>query len=244
MTNYDIDEFIFPRYYNTKYHEEICKNNQTDCKNELKVYSDLTEIRSHNFNIYQLAKELTKKHGSNSAFFEFAHFLVLNDYNQFYDLLREGVRKKYRNKTSFQYNYSGTKLRYSLDGDADFRYAESLVSAISLVDCLNKTFLESKLSVLDPKWTRTLATVFNNRAGKSIFNTEYTLSINQHYAENIKARTKNVNVNKDYGYVSHVRDGDIGSDSKPDNVLKYSIQSVRIDVEYLYFIVKIAEKFV
>jgi hypothetical protein len=77
MTNFDIDEIIFPRFYNTKLAEYLDKNNKTDCKKELYFYSK--SIHSHKFNIYELAKKLTTINGKNSAYFEFSHFLVLND---------------------------------------------------------------------------------------------------------------------------------------------------------------------
>ncbi len=78
---------------------------------------------------------------------------------------------------------------------------------------------------------------------KSIFNTELTLSINQHYAEDVKSKSKRIRVPIDFGYVNHVRDEDLGSGVKPHNILKYSIQSIRIDVEYLNYMVKISNRF-
>ncbi len=98
-------------------------------------------------------------------------------------------------------------------------------------------------SVLDAKWTRLLGTVFTKRAGKSIFNTEHTMSINQHNANEIKAYTKKIDVPISFGYVSHARDMNIGSKVRSEDVLSNYIKAILIDVEYMNFIAKISDHF-
>jgi hypothetical protein len=241
MTNYDIDEIIFPRFYNTNLAQALDKSNKIDCKRELDSYSKTT--RSYQFNIYELAKKLKTIHGADTAFFAFPHVLVLNEYEQMYSLLRKAVQESKTN-TSFEYNFKFLtfgflKIRYSINSEADLEYAKSLVRAIDYVSCLNRTFLEAKQDVFDPKWTRTLATVFPKQLGKPIFNTEHTFSVTPHYADNYAPGTKAIYVPIDFGYVNHIRDRDIFD---PD-ILHYSVQSIKIDIEFLNFIVKISDHF-
>jgi hypothetical protein len=243
MTNYDIDEIIFPRYHNTTYIKHFNKSNKSDCKRELRDYSESREARNHHFNIYELAKSLNQIYGSNSACFHFGHFLLLNDYDQMYGLLRKEAEKN-AIKSSFLYDYKNrTKIRFMLKDETHLEYAKSLALAVNYVTCINETFLESKRDVLDIKWTRSLGTIFTKRSGKSIFNTEHTLSIHQHSAHQTKPKSKRVSVPFDFGYTSHLRDGDIGSKIRKEEVLSLWIDLIRVDVEYMNFIVKISDKF-
>jgi hypothetical protein len=103
--------------------------------------------------------------------------------------------------------------------------------------------LKSRLHQLDPKWTRAVATAFENRRGKSLFRTEMTYSVNQHFSYQTKIGTNGIMVNDDFGLLAHFRDSDVPSSIVPDNVLKASIKSVRVDVEFLYFVINVTNGF-
>jgi hypothetical protein len=240
MTNYDIDEIIFPRAFDTFYNEEIYKNNRTNCASEITVFHELNQVKYHQYNIYQYAKRLKNKYPL-TANFHFEHVLFLAEYDMFYDLLVEAVQ----NKTDYiQYNGKyGCKLNYSLKKDKDYEYTRSLIAAMDFSRCLNRTFLQKLNGTIDPLWTRSVGTIFNNRAGKSIFDTEYTSSINQHFTNSVKSGGHATDLPISFGFVSHFRNIDVFSQHGSDNILRYTIREVQVDVEYLYFLVNISSRF-
>jgi hypothetical protein len=177
---------------------------------------------------------MKKNHGGNVAFFHFPHYLFLRDHVQFREQLENAHNQ---NLQSFSYNDNGeniTRLIYEMQRR---EYAKSLIEAWSLTDCLVKLYFPANKTSVDKKWTRVLATKFNNRMGKSIFDTQLTVSINQHYANEIRPEAKKVFLTEDYGYAAHFRDTDVASEQKPDNIMKFKITDATIDVEFLYFLI-------
>jgi hypothetical protein len=240
MTNYDIDEIIFPRHFETKYSQEIYKNKKTDCKNETYSFNELQEVKSHEYNIYKLAKHLSEQ-SPNTANFQFQHALFLAEYDMFYDVLAKALQNK---ADTVKYDGSNkAKLRYSMSSEEDFEYGQSIIAAMDFSRCLNKTFFEKRADVLHPLWTRSVSTKFDNRAGKSIFNTEFTLSVNQHYPNSVKSGSQSSTLPMHYGFSSHFRNVDVFTEWGRDNIMKYSIHEIRVDVEYLYFLANVSSRF-
>jgi hypothetical protein len=243
MTNLDVDEVIFPRYHSMKHHLEMNKRElDSNCSVEYSLFRNSPEIKTHDYDLNFMIERMTEEHGSNVAFFHFSHYLFLSDFEQFYDLLQKSIAHK---KTCFMYNAHfshDTNLNFEL-GEDYIEYGKSILRAKNLTECLYEIHLKRKANVLDKKWTRALATMFNNRAGKSIYNTQLTVSINQHLANAIMTESRRVNVPDVDAYVGHFRDTDVASHAPPTNILNFSIRDVTIDVEYLYFLVNISNKF-
>jgi hypothetical protein len=72
----------------------------------------------------------------------------------------------------------------------------------------------------------------NKREGKSIYNTEFTLSINQHFAFTNLNETTRQRIPIEMGYISHIRDDIESFFAKQKCPLTYFI----IDTEYFKFI--------
>ncbi len=72
--------------------------------------------------------------------------------------------------------------------------------------------------------------------GKSIFVTEHTQSVNQHWANNVSPNTISYNVPISDGFVSHIRDEIMGF------VLgqSYPIEFLRFDLEYYMFFLSVS----
>jgi hypothetical protein len=252
MTNYDIDEIILPRLHTTKHHVEIYNANRKTSPNlnapclwpfnaEKEKHTSLAQKSQiiHHTSMYELATKLTKAHGSNIAHFHFPHYLMLSDHKQFFQLLQTAIQdfKIGRNNTFLYFNArSNTRLKFEINGAEDLEYARSLVPAIEFAKCVNTTFLqrnETKRTV-ETGWTRSLAVYFNNRFGKSIYNTNNVFSINQHVSTFMKPGTGGVELSDEFGFCSHFREADIGLEK--DQVLTVMIKDVRVDVEYLTFL--------
>ncbi len=63
--------------------------------------------------------------------------------------------------------------------------------------------------------------------------------VNQHYADDIKRESKRVRVPIEYGFTSHFRDTDVDSGNE---VLKYPVRDLKIDVEFLEFLISIFKR--
>jgi hypothetical protein len=187
--------------------------------------------------MYELASQLTKKHGSNVASFHFKQYLMITEHEYFLQLLVDAVDSK---SSSFSYNNTRNAsmfFKFEITGEDDLEYARSLVTAIKFTNCVNATFLSQNRAkrAVEASWTRSLAVYFDDRRGKSIYSTRNVFAINQHDPNFLKPGAAKIELSADVDgyYCSHFRETDPGA----NRVLNVSIRNVHVDVEYLEFLV-------
>jgi hypothetical protein len=159
FTNLDIDELIFPRSMATDYHETI-ECSTPDCKQEC-----AEPPRNKNetaYSLYNYTMQLVQTHGPKVAYFQFSHFLFLNEFDYFFQQMSKSLSGKL---ASLEYNNENTRIEYELNSEPDFLYLKMLLKLRNLTNCLNETFLSKRMDVLNYQWTYSLATIFNNREG-------------------------------------------------------------------------------
>ena len=89
------------------------------------------------------------------------------------------------------------------------------------------------------KWNNLYSSKMDFRCGKSIFKTDFTLSIDQHIGVEIVPNTLFYNVTISDGYVTHVRDNFNGFPSQ----LTFPFEFIIFDLEYYSFILSVSEKY-
>ncbi|RNA02410.1 hypothetical protein BpHYR1_038321 [Brachionus plicatilis] len=211
ISNYDFDEFIFPRSFETDHVKNVNKSKMCE-KN-----ADLKFLKIHDY-----IENLEQKYGNKVAYFQFENVNMLIKHEIIRNILKS-------NKTqNLEYFSPGIRLRFTSRNSNDQNLLNSFKQSIWLFDCMNKSIVQN--GDLDPKWNNHFGAFINNRAGKSIYNTDYTLSYNQHFAWTITKESKKISVPLKIGYVSHFRDSDLGLN------IEYSIQNLFLDFEYYKFL--------
>jgi hypothetical protein len=214
-TNFDFDEFIFPRFKETN---DFTSFNGLNCTN-LEI-----EQQNQTYNIYDYAVRLKTKLGQNTACFKFNHVVFLKETQQFLEKLRSFKKSD----TVLRFQMGDTFVDYSINNND-----ESFISDINkfrdLVDCLNRSLVSN--NVFSEKWDIPYATVMNMREGKSLYDTTLTYAINQHGAS-ATDKSSCADVPIRLGYVSHFRDHVKGFFVNQ----KYPFSFFQFDLEYLLFI--------
>ena len=235
LTNYDVDEFILPRQFQTNYAERVDELS-LGCERVYEKYLNNTS-RLKSFKINDYIQRLNTIYGKDVACFRFENHLFLNNNEYLYDKINKlSLTNKNRKQYLTYEKNEFTKLRYSIEKPADIAYLEKLKKFDNITRCLNNVYVDRKTVNLVAKWKNYLTTLFNNRDGKTIFNTDFVDSINVHSAYLIKKEKKAIFVPTIYGYVSHMRDKDIDM-YKNEDWLSYPIQHLKVDLEYAFFII-------
>jgi hypothetical protein len=252
ITNNDIDEFIFPRKFDTNYQVRavpdlglsLNSSGQVDCEKLLD--SKYPSIISSNYTMIEYIESLNKKFGANSAMFAFENFVALNLGEEFYEktIMKDNFTSfdnvtgrrslEYRNPTGYCH------LRFQIDAFGTAHY-ESIKTLRGFTVCLNKTVLEPKTKHLVNRWRNPLLALVNNRYGKSISNTDFVYSLNPHSATQIKGGTEKRFLGAEHGIVSHYRSQDIGTglvSYQETRYLENSITMLKVDIEYFMFLVR------
>jgi hypothetical protein len=218
VTNYDFDEFIFPRKYN-----------MTSVP-----FRDATSL-SKNYNIYDYAKRLFKKYGSTASSLLFDHVLFINIDNDFMNSLRKTMIANQNQSIIKLTDQPSRNMYFNVTGN-DLKYVKYLLDLYQLYINLTKT---SNLSRFDSLWNNIFATRVNtnNRNGKSIFNTQFTEGIHQHLTTVGVNGSKIARVSPNDGYSSHHR-GSISSFFKEQY---QSISYFYLDVEYYMFLSRLSK---
>ncbi|RNA21174.1 hypothetical protein BpHYR1_011251 [Brachionus plicatilis] len=178
ISNYDFDEFIFPRSFETDHVKNVNESNICEKNDDIKF--------------------LERKYGNKVAYFQFENVNMLIKHEIIMKILKSNETQ------NLEYSSSGIRLRFTSKNSNDQNLLNSFKQNIWLFDCMNKTIFQN--SDLNPKWNNYIGALVNNRAGKSIYNTDYTLSYNQHFAWTITKESRKVSVPLKVGYVSHFRD--------------------------------------
>ncbi|CAF1133746.1 unnamed protein product [Brachionus calyciflorus] len=212
LTNYDFDEFVFPRNFMTNH----VKQSDYDLEN-----IDLTL----NNNIMDYISKLNKKYGKNISYYAFENVLFLNEHA----FLNKKIVNLEKNETSIEYKFPPCNLVYKFDSRNDSEWVNAVRKIQPYVSGLNETIKKSE--ILNYKLNNLVGSLVNNRDGKSIYNTNFTESLNQHFAW---TTTKNsIKVPIDFGYVSHFRDRDLVINKT------FDLAQVYYDIEYYNFLYKL-----
>lgn len=176
VSNYDYDELILPTRRDANKLMPGCGLNQTT-RYDMYAYID------------QLAKNIS---GNSKKIASFVFNQVLSLENVGLDFLDKlAIASKGSIITENQ-------LKFDIDG----QFAGNLTAAKSLIDCLNRS-IETK-GKLASEFNRPFM-VYNHYVGKSIFNTNYTLMINQHYTFETVPDAIEYYVPYNIGYYNHYR---------------------------------------
>jgi hypothetical protein len=233
VSNYDIDDLIFPRKYSTFFSQTL-NLNTSNCS---EVYTEFAQNKDNSvYSVYDYIQRLEQKHGK-ASYFRFEHYLVLVNYEYLIDQIVKTHEKKdgslpidvkYINGKDFQ-------LSYVVHSSKDLAYLNKLKELTDLSKCIKQMYLNESRVQLTYSLKRDLAVLLDNRLGKSIFNTDLVEATNVHTASVIKAQERIVPVED--GYVLHFRDTDLGG------IMSKPIQCLTLDAEYLFFIVRNAQNF-
>ncbi len=189
--------------------------------------------------------------GSKISMFAFENFLVLQKANEFFEkILRDDFawvdgQTGQRNLEYVNENRR-THLRFKIsNSSSDLNYFQSFKVLKNLTKCLNQSILEAHVNWLPNRWRNPLVSLLNNRYGKSISNTDFVYSLNPHSATQVKYGYEKKFVSAEHGFASHFRVEDIGTAvaSTGNHYLEFSIQMLKVDVEYFLFLVNNYEIF-
>lgn len=226
VTNYDFDEFILPRYLNTRHLLSHPMNLTDKC-------SEINETEG-NFtlpDLYSYAKSLQNIYGSNVAYFYFKNVAFFTKHDE---LIKEILNLNKLNSTKPKLVYKANQLiSFSILSEQDANVLRLFEKYQPYVTCLNKTI--SNNSLLDSKWNNIYATQID-RLGKSIYNTEHTEAYHAHFSHSIKSKTKSVRVPLDRGYCSHFRDSDFIIRN-----INHNIDKLFFDFEYYNFLYRFSQ---
>ena len=213
VTNFDFDDFIFPRYYNTRY---VPLNESNFCDKNKSIA---------NYSIYEYAKRMFLKHGSKASCLLFEHVLFVPINKKFLDSLLT-YKPKNKNEIFVLNEKSGRNMFFNVTSN-DTEYLRYLTKAYQTYMCLN---LSNNLFSME--WNNPFAVIYNKRAGKSIFHTNNTEGIMQHFTSNSVPGTRVINVPIMDGYTGHFRE----SISTFFHEHFQTIKHFFIDIEYYKFL--------
>lgn len=218
-TNYDFDEFIFPRKFPSNNYTYFNSQSTNDCKNSLTQFS-------FNYSMYEYAMRLTQTYGPNVGFFHFENvmFLTVPENVWFIEKLLSPVQERIKLRVS-----SGNEATFKIS-PRNFKQIDEIFQLQMLVECLNVTITEKNR--FDSIWNVPYAILINYRWGKSLYNTNLTITYNQHHSDYLESSGRRVFVSIDDGYVAHFREN-FGSFLNGEC---YSFSYFRFDLEYYQFL--------
>ena len=183
VTNFDFDDLVFPRYYNT---------------NDFALNDSCTKNKSiSNYSIYDYAKRLFNKYGSKASCLLFKHVLFITiDQKLFIESI------KLKNETiTLENNHNGLRHMFFNVSAENYKYLNYLLDAYKAYSCLNIT--NNKFTM---EWNNPFGVVFDKRSGKSIFHTGNTEGVMQHFTYNSVHGTRIVDVPIIDGFTGHYRE--------------------------------------
>ena len=198
VSNYDFDEFIFPRHDYSL--------NQSNLLNSYK------NISMPEYDMYKYAKYLHDLFGgAKVSFLHFENTFMLINYR---NLLNNILNYTYDNATnkSIVYKNGNSMVQLKLD-EKDTEMIETFWKrVIPFIDSLNEKNRLMKENhngrnsfLFNTKWNNAYTLRTMHRAGKSIYFTDNTLTVNVHAADNILNGTQFKTVPFNYGFLSHFR---------------------------------------
>ena len=187
VTNFDFDEIFFPREFSTK---DFPLNDSNYC---------LKKPQKKEYNIYDYAKRMFNKYGSKVGCLLFEHVLFLNVDQEFLNAMKMNETSGQKYSLTLTHNASRSMFFDVIPQDS--HYLSRLINVSKIFDCLK--MINTRF---EPEWNKIFAVHINNRDGKSIFNTNYTEGINQHFSSVLTPGANVRRVNIEDGYSSHYRE--------------------------------------
>jgi hypothetical protein len=227
VSNYDFDEFIFPRLDQTKSQSQLLFN-KSNC-------SDMLNYSIPKYDLYSYAKYLHDLlGGSRVAYLRFDNRFSLIQSRSFLN----NILKFSSLENSIEYLKNDVSVRFKIK-NSDKEFIENLKKSITLIDCLNgttKNRINLNVDFYKSKWNNAYSFRTFDRDGKSIYATDYTQTINVHAADNMNSGKNYVHVPLNYGFVSHFRvDFDVNSIRK-----ETFFKEINADLEYILFFYDLA----
>ena len=217
ITNYDIDEIIIPRKFKMDY-----EFNEINCSNKL-------TWPSLKYNIYDFADSLFKNHSMLPSSFEFQNVMFFQSEDAtILNLIVNHIENNQMNALVLQ-NISFN--RFSLTYEIDSRnYLKSLKRKKNLALCFIKS-LDAKVYI-KKSFPVIFASLMDMRYGKSIFYSDNTEAIYQHFTAVAKT-------DLNPRFKLNVNDAFCGHFRKDYNIYykdyNYSIRNIMIDIEHFLF---------
>lgn len=243
VTNYDVDEFIFPRHFKSNDLAPFEQIVASKCENVLnnRNTSRLTgSYNSYDYFMGLIEKEKSKRDESMSmmatttkiAALKFKNSFVVQDIDEaFFDTLFSS------NNRWLDLAYRGNKsVRLRVTTNDEY-LINSLYNVHYLIGCLNRSIVHGR-RLFDTKWNSPYTVSLIKGREKSVFNTNYTEVINQHETDLIQDDSVSVDVGLDDGYSSHFRD-DLENWFNGQTIL---FTNFRIDLEYYFFLAFLSYK--
>jgi hypothetical protein len=260
LTNYDMDEFIFPRRFDKNHFHELSER-ELDAAETQCVSSNKSNYINGGL-ISNYIQRLVQFYGTRVAYFHFENYLTLNEHENLMDKIANSVLLTFNGGRTLYLDYENiekrTNLRFRIrndsswwsilrNGSEDMTYFQSFKYLNNRIKRLDSLYFSNETCVLDAKWRNVLMSfVSARRPGKSIFNTDLVHSINPHNSMRIKPDSVRVHVPIDLGYVSHFRDEDIStkfSHGQFAQVNYFPIRHLVLDMEYFLFLVHSCDTF-
>jgi hypothetical protein len=227
FSNYDFDELIIPRQLD---------NTFTDCGRQ--------KMKSHFNNIYdyviKLIDILKESNHEKISFLRFENFVSL-DYKiveETFLIELKRFKMKLNNVVLGFFDRNGyfihEELKYhhqdANNSQFNFYVTHNDLNKIEIYKKIinDKCFNKDKLF----KWRNPYGFLCKYRDGKSIFITDFTEALHQHYSDNIITGSKGIRVPLKYGRINHIRD-------RIDDILMnltMPFNHFDIDLEYFNFI--------
>ena len=225
LTNYDIDEVIFPRLMQMN---ETKKYESLHCNKVLRAYEET-------YNIYDYAIRLMKDNGRKKypcLMFKNVVFLPRNA--QLGNFLNQLESKISKNKDALiPYYDSDNKVQVKFKVETkDFSKASEALDFHKIMTCFIKRDYTDAVKIAD-ELKRHIGVYFPSRWGKSIINTNLTETINHHSCDapsNLKHEA-DLNV----GFASHFR-SNIDVILNEVNNTVYPFASIVNDIEFSIFL--------
>jgi hypothetical protein len=223
VSNYDFDEIILPRNMNNM--------EKLTCNNSLSTFQNI------NYNIYDYVDKLFSSYGkfiTSCLSFENVIFFPNNHH---LDVFLEDLKnnQKYPNSISYKWNGLNHKtINYLMNSNDDLKYSKNLFYNSYLYKCLQNHYQNLFKELIEDNWNNAIASVVNSRSGKSIFNTDNTEAVNQHFSSNSRySIIRKVPLN--LGFTGHFREDISGF---IDNQI-YPINFFIVDIEYYLFLISL-----
>jgi hypothetical protein len=228
VTNYDYDEFIWPRVSMLGQLQTVYDNMTGDLKSMCGYRPPRV------LDAYDYESSLLKRH-SNTGSLRLEHVAMIDfsvNLDQFFNDLEQAISNNVNmgsNMRIISYKESGYDVKFTV-ADSELAYAKQLVQYYKIVRKMSEYL--AKVSKLRKNLNRAVALYAPVRLGKSIFDTDRCDLINAHGAETPKSTSLQVT----FGFVSHFREFYGGF--LPIKNRKTSITRLYIDMEYYHYFFK------
>ena len=226
VTNYDLDELIFPRHHNSSNNFDKCEQN-----------FDCSSAKNETFYNYSVRLfDAQDKYKVASITFEYVYFLRFNDKLEDFFNSINNVLVNDTEHVETESNF----ITLTIDSNSDesqrkhlkfvykpkhYDHMRRILKAYKSLKCLFKTETYDRFN-------RFMYIRVDMKMGKSIFNTKYTETISQHHAISASlSNIKSLPLEIEQGFVGHFRD-------EPFTYFQttvFEITSIDFDLDYYLF---------